>query len=113
MKNVKIENIIGSNGNKVKNQFVLYDNYDKSINFQSYESLICTIFPEGGCGFKKVIHFGKDWDYSVTTGKYLHIFLKNYGLIDCLPTKNDIQEAIDRGYCRMNENIAVCYDPTM
>lgn len=110
---MKIENIVNSNGNKVANQFVIRNDRENSLIFQSYNSVVCEVFMNGGLGFKKVVHFGKNWDYSKTTGKYLHIFLKNYAHISELTTKKDIQEAIDRGHARMNESIATLYDETM
>ena len=110
---MKIENIVNSKGNKVANQFVIRNEKENSISFQSYDSLICEVFLNGGLEFKKVVHFGKDWNYSTTTSKYLHYFLKNYAYIDELPTKKDILEGIERGHARMNENIVILYDETM
>ena len=110
---MKIENIVNSRGNKVANQFVIRNDRENSLIFQSYNSVVCEVFMNGGLGFEKVIHFGKDWDYSTTTSKHLHYFLKNYAHINELPTKKDIQEAIDRGHARMNESIATLYDETM
>ena len=72
---MKIENIVNSNGNKVVNQFIIRNDRDNSLIFQSYNSVVCEVFMNGGLGFEKVVHFGKNWDYSKTTGKYRNIFL--------------------------------------
>ncbi len=55
----------------VANQFVAYD--DRYTYFQSYNSLICTID-----GNAQTITFGRDWNYSRTTNKYLRVFMDEY-----------------------------------
>lgn len=66
---MKVENMIGSSGNQVKNQFIITDDSGNRV-FQSYESVIAKISNSG-----EVTLDPKYWDYSVTTGKYRNIFL--------------------------------------
>lgn len=98
------------NLNGVANQFVIEN--EKEITFQSYNSTICIIYKNGGLGYDKVVKFGKNWNFSTTTAKHLYKFLKEYGL-DILSSKKAIEEAIKRGYARLNESIAVLYDETL
>ena len=62
----KVENMTSIRGNNIPNQFIIYGK-DYTL-FQSYNSPIA-MKKEG-----KVYLF-KDWDYSVTTGKYRNDFL--------------------------------------
>lgn len=63
-----------------KNQFRIYG---KGINnFQSYDSLVVSIDANG------VITLGRDWDYSITTSKYVYLFLEEYGNIDFYGIRN-------------------------
>ena len=55
----------------VANQFVAYDG--RHTYFQSYNSLVCTID-----GNAQTITFGRDWNYSRTTSKYLRVFMNEY-----------------------------------
>ena len=84
---MKVYNLENPNGNKVPNQFVINDG--KAVYFQSYNSIIAkyakgklTLFP--------------DWDYSMTTRKYLYQFLKEEAHFFYLPeyTRKAILEAI-------------------
>ena len=103
-----VANLINDNGRAVANQFVIVEGSD--INFQSYNSLVCSI-RKGGMGFNKVIVFGCDWDYSRTTMKHLVSFLKQNRIN--LNSASEIRKAIDKGYIVGNEDIAVWYDETM
>lgn len=106
----KVKNIISNNGNIIPNQFIIYeDNGD--ITFQSYDSIICQI-RGGALGYDRVVVFGSDWDYSTTTSKYRNQFLMDNGLSILASTK-DIKEALERGYARKDEAIAVFLDTTM
>lgn len=111
-----ITNLINAKGNATVNQFVIYEENIVTkkpvIAFQSYQSRVCEISPNGGLGFEKVVRFGKDWDYSKTTMKHLCEFLRQN---DCgvLASAKDIREGIDRGHARYDEAIAIIYDPTM
>jgi len=61
-----VENVRSSKGNEIPNQFIIYGN--GFTLFQSYKSPIALI--KNG----KTYIF-KNWDYSVTTGKYRNDFL--------------------------------------
>lgn len=106
----KVANMTLANGNKVANQFVLHD-ANGDISLRSYDSLVCQI-RKGSLGFDKVVAFGRDWDYSQTTVKYVNKFLKDNGL-DVLAGTRNIREGIERGHARYDEAIAVLYDRTM
>lgn len=107
----KVANMTSDNGNKIANQFILHDDVYGDISLQSYDSLVCQI-RKGSLGFDRVVAFGRDWDYSRTTVKYVNKFLKDNGLDVLAGTKN-IREGIDRGHARYDEAIAVLYDRTM
>ena len=66
---MKVKNIIGNAGCKVKNQFVL--TAGEVEYFQSYDSIIAK--KENG----KVYLDSYYWNYSSTTSKYLAIFLSD------------------------------------
>lgn len=102
-------NLINENGRAVANQFVIVENGE--VAFQSYNSRVCEI-RKGGLGFSKVVVFGSDWDYSRTTMKHLVKFLKDNDL-SILSCAKDIRDAIDRGYCKLDNSIAVMLDTTM
>lgn len=107
---MKIRNLANSKGNFIKNQFVI-ENGD-TIYFQSYDSTICRIDRAGGMGFDKIVTIGKDWNYSITTSKYFYTFLTQQGL-EILASKEAIREALDRGYARLDQNVAVWFDKTL
>ena len=106
----KVANMTSDNGNKIANQFILKE-YNGDISLQSYDSLVCQL-RKGGLGFDRIVVFGRDWDYSRTTIKYVNKFLKDNGLDVLAGTKN-IREGIERGHARYDEAIVVLYDPTM
>ena len=68
---MRVSNMTGHNGNKVANQFIIYDS--EYTAFQSYNSIIVkTCFEDG----KRQVYLDNDkWDYSTTTGKYRNLFL--------------------------------------
>ena len=68
---MKVQNMTNSNGNKVANQFIIFDS--EFTAFQSYNSIIVkTVFEDG----KRVVYLDTNtWDYSRTTGKYRNLFL--------------------------------------
>ncbi len=105
-----VTNLINDRGNAVKNQFVITNG--NTVAFQSYDSRVCEIVRPCGMGYDALVRFGRDWDYSQTTSKYLYSFLKQNGM-ELLASKKDIEEAIERGYARRNEAIAVIYDDSM
>jgi uncharacterized protein with NRDE domain len=71
MKNVKVSNMQSSRGNDIANQFEIRTS--KGLYFQSYDSIIA--FKPNSYDKKTILdkHY---WDYSVTTGKYRNIFLR-------------------------------------
>ena len=78
--NMKIENMLSGNGNKVPNQFILTEeghgalgNFSKRQTFQSYDSIIAvrTVWE----GVTEIMLDEKYWNYSKTTSKYRSHFL--------------------------------------
>ena len=67
---MKVQNITSNSGNKISNQFIIYDS-DGSKYFQSYNSVIAKIDPANNITLDQ-----KYWNYSNTTGKYRNIFLE-------------------------------------
>ena len=67
-RNIKVLNMMSSQGNKIPNQFVIAT--PEGNYFQSYNSVIAFINNEGRVFLDK-----NKWDYSTTTGKYRNIFL--------------------------------------
>lgn len=78
---MKVKNFKSRNGNAIPNQFIISDS--EKIVFQSYNSVIAIKYNDG-----KII-LGKNWDYSVTTGKYRNMFLQE--------DKKDTQKKINDG----------------
>ena len=107
-----VTNLINAKGNATVNQFVITEEEKERTAFQSYDSLVCEIYTQHTLGFRKVVRFGVDWDYSKTTMKHLCEFLRQNGC-GCLASAKDIREGIDRGHARFEPDIAVIYDPTM
>lgn len=98
---VKVENMFSTNGNRVANQFVIFS--DRKRVFQSYDSICCVVDENG-------VTLGRDWDFSITTLKYLYLFLKEYtNVFDKLPKgsskKDSIQKAIDYGVINYDYNL--------
>ena len=81
MQKVKVENMKSNNGNNVPNQFIIITTDGRY--FQSYKSIIAY------CDNNGRVTLGKDWDYSVTTGKYRNQFLGE--------TKKETQHKLDDG----------------
>lgn len=63
--------LLTSRGNKASNQYII-DIEGKTI-FQSYNSIIAILDYNSN-----TITIGRDWDYSVTTSKYLYNFLSEF-----------------------------------
>lgn len=87
-----VENMISSRGNKVANQFVIRDDENGKITFQSYESEIATVDRKN-----KIITVFPDYDYSRTTGKYRNLFFENYCFFPDLTTKKGLEYYMDLG----------------
>lgn len=69
---MKVKNLISNrSGKAVRNQFVVIDTENDTIFFQSYDSMVAKVAPDG-------LTLGKDWDYSNTTLKWLYVFLREY-----------------------------------
>ena len=69
---MKVQNMTSKNGNKVANQFIIFDS--EFTAFQSYDSIVVkTTFDESG--ERKVYLDKNDYDYSRTTEKYRNQFL--------------------------------------
>lgn len=68
---MKVQNMTGARGNKVANQFIIFDS--EFTAFQSYATIIVkTVFEDG----KRQVYLDENsWDYSRTTGKYRNLFL--------------------------------------
>lgn len=91
-------------GEAVRNQYTI--KYRGGVAFQSYDSLIAAYDME-----TETLRLGRRYDYSVTTLKYLHEWLKTYryNLYKELPQgksfKDTLQKAIAAGIIK--------YDPSM
>lgn len=86
---MKVKNLTSSRGNKVTNQFEIWDN--GAHYFQSYNSIIVKI--EKG----KTYLDERYWNYSRTTAKYRNEFLRE--------TTKETQRKIDSGeYVLINLN---------
>lgn len=103
-----ITNLISANGRAVANQFVIVEN--EEINFQSYNSLVCSIRPSS-MGYDRVIVFGCDYDYSNTTMKHLRKFLADNGF--SYNSMAELRRDIEKGRYHNDEAIAIWYDETM
>jgi len=81
---MKVTQMQSHSGKAVANQFIIHGD-DGSQTFQSYNSLIARIEPNG-----QVVLDEKFWDYSRTTSKYLNMFLGGQA-------KGVTQQKIDSG----------------
>lgn len=61
------------NGNSVMNHFIITDG-NRTI-LQSYNSIVAIV--DHSAEGSKILTLGRDWDYSRTTMKYLHQFIKS------------------------------------
>lgn len=80
---VKVSNVHSGSGNDVANQFLI-EVKDEGVFFQSYKSIIAWK-PYGG----QIVLDKDKWDYSVTTGKYRNLFLRE--------TKKETEKKIKDG----------------
>ena len=89
---MKVTNITNNKGNKVANQFIVYDD-NKNKYFQSYDSIIVKISNyiknDKGLPLSSITLDEKYWNYSATTSKYRNIFLEE--------TTKETQRKIDKG----------------
>ena len=81
---MKVENMTSNKGNKIANQFIIYD--DDKVYFQSYNTKIAMIQD----------HYieldAKYWNYSKTTSKYLNEFFKLFMNISPKEIKANIKD---------------------
>lgn len=97
-------------GRAIPNQFIITDG--KTTTFRSYNSIIAEQRGQA-LGYDDVIIFGKDYNYSMTTSKYLNQFLKMLGYIEIADKKNR-EKAIEKGlFYHGNKAIYVSVDDTL
>lgn len=88
-----------------KNQFIIRDEENRKIYFQSYNSMIA-IWDRN----KGTLVLGKKWDYSKTTSKHLYLFIDDYCFIEDFninskTKKHDIQKLINNGVIQYDEDL--------
>lgn len=88
-----------------KNQFIIRDEENQKIYFQSYKSIIA-IWDKTS----QTLTLGHDWDYSQTTSKHLYLFINDFCHIESFDInsktkKQDIQKLINSGIIKYNENL--------
>ena len=109
-KKLNVENFTGRTGRPISNQFIITDGETKA--FKSYDSIIVEQRGAGG-GFDDVIIFGKDYNYSTTTSKYLNRFLEMIGYKE-IANSRDREKAIERGmFYSGNKTVYVSVDDTL
>lgn len=86
-----VKNMQGHAGREIPNQFLITDDAG-NIFFQSYDTIIAK--KENG----KILLDAENWNYSVTTGKYRNLFLRE--------TRKETEKKIKSGeYKLVNLNI--------
>ena len=78
----------------VANQFVIET--ENAYYFQSYSSLVAKVKYSQGW----VLALGSDWDYSRTTMKHLHAFLREYWDCSWNGSTEDLRRMIKKGLVR-------------
>ena len=97
-------------GKAISNLYIITDG--KTTTFKSYNSIIAEQRGAGG-GYDDVIIFGKDYNYSSTTSKYLNRFLEMIGYKE-IASSRDREKAIERGmFYSDNKAIYVSVDDTL
>lgn len=94
---MKVYNMTSKNGNKIANQFIIAQ--DNIVTFQSYDSTIAIVKYDTESTNQTVTLY-PDWNYSVTTKKYLNQFISGFTKIKLPFEKNfskSIQTLIDNG----------------
>ena len=98
-------------GKAIPNQFIITDGKGMKA-FKSYNSIIVEQRGQGG-GFDDVVIFGKNYNYSTTTSKYLNRFLEMLGYKE-IANSRDREKAIERGmFYSGNKAIYVSVDDTL
>ena len=109
-KRLNVVNFTGRTGRPVPNQFIITDGETKA--FKSYNSIIVEQRGAGG-GFDDVIIFGKDYNYSTTTSKYLNRFLEMLGYKE-IANSRDREKAIKKGmFYNGDKTVYVSVDDTL
>ena len=85
---MKVKNMESSKGNKVANQFIIVEDENGLVYFQSYDSIIVKR------SYGKVTLDSHYWDYSVTTSKYRNQFLGE--------TKKETEAKIESGEYKLS-----------
>jgi hypothetical protein len=90
---IKVQNMVNSNGNAVKNQFVIFVNDDKVV-FQSYDTTVCIVDY-----VNRNVFLSPEYKHSVTTSRYFNLFCKKYSgiLWKFAGNSKALQEAINIG----------------
>ena len=99
-----VKNLVSErSGCAVANQFVIETG--KEYYFQSYSSLVVKVkFSEHSWR----LALGPDWDYSRTTMKHLHAFLREYWDCSWTGTADDLRKMIRKGlvkYCDTEQEL--------
>ena len=98
-------------GKAIPNQFIITDGKG-TTTFKSYDSIIVEQRGAGG-GYDDVVIFGKDYNYSTTTSKYLNRFLEMIGYKE-IANSRDREKAIERGmFYSGNKTVYVSVDDTL
>ena len=98
-------------GKAIPNQFIITDGKG-TTTFKSYNSIIAEQRGAGG-GFDDVVIFGKDYNYSTTTSKYLNRFLEMIGYKE-IANSRDREKAIEKGmFYSGNKAVYVSVDDTL
>ena len=98
-------------GKAISNQFIITDGKGTTA-FKSYDSIIVEQRGAGG-GFDDVVIFGKNYNYSTTTSKYLNRFLEMIGYKE-IANSRDREKAIKKGmFYSGNKAVYVSVDDTL
>ena len=98
-------------GRAIPNQFIITDGKGTTA-FKSYDSIIVEQRGASG-GFDDVVIFGKNYNYSQTTGKYLNRFLEMIGYKE-IANSRDREKAIEKGmFYSGNKAVYVSVDDTL
>ena len=111
-KMLNVKNFISERtGKAIPNQFIITDGKG-TTTFKSYNSIIAEQRGAGG-GYDDVVIFGKDYNYSTTTSKYLNRFLEMIGYKE-IANSRDREKAIEKGmFYSGNKAIYVSVDDTL
>ena len=110
MQKIRCREFHRKNRQTCSNQFIITDGETKA--FKSYDSIIVEQRGHGG-GFDDIIIFGKNYNYSVTTSKYLNRFLEMIGYKE-IANSRDREKAIERGmFYSGNKTVYVSVDDTL